>query len=385
MKSFRICIISFSNLKNDPRVRRQIDLLKDIYDVTTLGLKKSGVKGVDEFIIPTKRSIITKIRSRLTFLIARFFQGLYTKYIEIKYPLNTILKIISDKNFDLVIANGLGALIVAERIARRDGAKILFDAHEYEPRRIEDHWFHRLFINPHNAFLCNKYLPHASYMTTVSLGIANEYNKSYGISPEVIFNAPEYERVNFKEVKQDNIRMIHHGIAHPSRKLEDMIHLMSFLEKRFHLTLMLVANDTRYYNYLKKLSNKLCPSKVAFREPVSFNEIISTISDYDIGLIILRPTSFKLKHALPNKFFESIMAGLALVIGPSPEMKNIIEKFNCGVFSNSFNVKEIAKLINSLTPKQIMEKKKGSLEAAKFLNSEREMKKLHRIVRMILS
>ncbi|MCK4321846.1 hypothetical protein KAX08_04950 [candidate division WOR-3 bacterium] len=385
MKSFRICIISFSNLKNDPRVRRQIDLLKDIYDVTTLGLKKSGVKGVDEFIIPTKRLIITKIRSRLTFLIARFFQGLYTKYIEIKYPLNTILKIISDKNFDLVIANGLGALIVAERIASRDGAKILFDAHEYEPRRIEDYWFHRLFINPYNEFVCKKYLPFTSYMITVSSGIADEFFKTYGVKPDVILNTPKYQRIELKKVESDKIHLIHHGVAHSSRNLEDLINLMPLLEERFHLTLMLVIRDVGYFNYLKGLCNKVCPGRIDFREPVPFDEIIPAISEYDIGLIIYRPTSFNIKHALPNKFFESIMAGLALVIGPSPEMKNIIEKFNCGVFSNSFNVKEIAKLINSLTPKQIMEKKKGSLEAAKILNSEREMKKLHRIVRMILS
>lgn len=384
MKSFRICIISFSNLKNDPRVRRQIDLLKDIYDVTTLGLKKSGVKGVDEFIIPTKRSIITKIRSRLTFLIARFFQGLYTKYIEIKYPITDMLNILKGKKFSLIIANNLEALIIAHRIASRDGAQILFDAHEYEPRMIEDNWSHRLFINPYKDFLCRKYLSMVSAMTTVSYGIAEEFKKVYGIRPDVIMNVPQYQEIELKKVDPDNIRIIHHGLAHPARNLEDMLYLMPLLEKRFHLTLMFVVRDRRYFARLKRLTKQICPERVDFREAVPFDNIIPAIFHYDMELIVFNPTSLSLKFTLPNKFFESIMAGLALVIGPSPEMKNIIEEFNCGFISSSFKVKEIASLINTLTPEKIIEKKKASLKAATILNEENEMDKLLKIVGEIL-
>lgn len=375
----------FSNLKEEPRVIRQIDVLKERFSVTTLGLRKSDTPGVKEFILSDNRSIGKRLKSRLLFLLSRLFNHLYLQYNKLKYPTNEVIEMLSNEKFDLIIANGLEVLIVAEKIALRDDAEILLDAHEYEPRRIEDRWFHNLFVNPYKEFLCRRYLSPRMYMTTVSFGIADEFFKTYGVKPDVILNAPKYQRIELKKVESDKIHLIHHGVAHSSRNLEDLINLMPLLEERFHLTLMLVIRDVGYFNYLKGLCNKVCPERIDFRKPVPFDEIIPAISEYDIGLIIYRPTSFNIKHALPNKFFESITAGLALVIGPSPEMKNIIEKFNCGVFSNSFNIKEIAKLINSLTPKQIMEKKKGSLEAAKFLNSEREMKKLHRIVRMILS
>ena len=382
----RICIISYSDLKSDPRVRRQIEALKERYEITTLGLKKSEVSGIKELIFPAdKRPLFKRIWSRMSFLLSRIFTDLYKEYIELKYPVNSVSGILKNEKFDLIIANGLEALIVAERIAVRDSVGILLDAHEYEPKQIENHWFHRLFINPYKDFLCRKYLSLVDSIITVSPGIADEFDKCYGVKPEVIMNVPKYQEIKFKKANPDNIRIIHHGLAHPSRNLEDMIYLMPLLEERFHLTLMLVVRDRRYYALLKELAEKICPERVDFQEAVPFDNIVPTISEYDIQLIIYNPTSFNVRHSLPNKFFDSIMAGLALVIGPSPEMKNIAEEFNCGFVSDSFDPREIAGLLNSLTTEEIMDKKKASIKAAKYLNAECEMKKLLRMVEETVS
>ena len=381
----RICIISFSDLKSDPRVRRQINALKDRYDVTTLGLKKSEINGVREFVLSDDRTRYNRIWSRLIFLLARFYKGLYNEYIEVKYPIKDVIEILSDEKFEIIIANGLEALIIAERIAVRDGARVLLDAHEYEPRMIEDNWSHRLFINPYKDFLCRKYLSMVSAMTTVSYGIAEEYNRVYGIKPDVIMNVPQYQEIELKKVDPDNIRIIHHGLAHPARNLEDMLYLMPLLDKRFHLTLMLVVRDRRYFTRLKRLAEQICPERVDFRGAVPFDNIIPAIFHYDMELIVFNPTSLSLKFTLPNKFFDSIMAGLTVIVGPSPEMKRLIEKFDCGFVANSFDLKEIASLLNGLTLEEIMDKKKASLKAAKYLNAEREMKKLLKIAEDILS
>ncbi len=384
MKEYKICIISFSDLKCDPRVRRQINSLKDKYKIVTLGLKKSEINGITEFVLPSKRSSLSKIRSRITFIIALIFKNLYYEYIELKYPINSIFKILPEKKFDLVIANGLDALIIADRIAYKYNAKILFDAHEYEPMRIEGQLFDILFINRYKEFLCRKYIPSTEYITTVSSGIANVFNKNYSVNPEVILNVPKYKKINLKKVNSNHINLIHHGLAHPSRNLENLINLMPFLEERFYLTFMLVKRNINYFNYLKELSDRICPGRIAFREPVPFYEIIPTISEYDIELIIYGSNSVNIIHALPNKFFESIMAGLALVIGPSPEMKNIVEKYNCGLVSNSCNTTEIASLINKLSPEEIMKKKEASLKVATTLNAEEEMDKFLKIIKDIL-
>jgi glycosyltransferase involved in cell wall biosynthesis len=375
----RICIIMFSNLKGEPRVRNQINALRDRFSVITLGLRKSYIQGVKEFIITDKRSLGKRLKSRLLFILARLFNHLYFQYSRLKYPINEIIKMLSGEKFDLLIAHGLEALIVAEKIALRDDAYILLDTHEYEPRRIEDHWFHRLFVNPYKDFLSKNYLPFVDAMTTSSYGFAEEYHKRYGVEPDVIMNTPVYKNFSLKKTAPNNIQLIHHGIAHPSRKLENMIRLMPLLDKRYNLTLLLVWKNN-YMEYLKRLSAKMCPGRVIFRDPVAFEKIVPTIAKYDIGLVIIEPTSLKLKYALPNKLFESIMAGLCVVAGPSTDMKKIIEEFNCGFVADSFNIEDIAEMINSLTIKDIMEKKKASLKAAKVLNAKKEMEKFNVIV-----
>ncbi|MEJ2306310.1 MAG: hypothetical protein P8Y30_01980, partial [candidate division WOR-3 bacterium] len=314
-KKRKICVISFSNLRNDPRVRRQILTLKDKYDITTLGLEKSEIEGVNEFILPDSRTFIGRIDSRLTFLLARLFNSLYKRYIQKKYPTKEIIDILGDSYFDLMVANELAALVIAVFLANRTRTKILFDAHEYEPKQFEDRWFDRLFINPYKDFLCKQYLPLTDVMTTSSCGFAKEYYNNYGIESEIIMNVPQYEKISLKKPDPNNIKLIHHGIAHPSRKLEKMIQIMPLLEKRFNLTFML-AGENRYLKYLKNASRKMCPERTNFRSPVPFEKIVPTIAKYDIGLVIIEPTSLKLRYALPNKLFESIMAGLCIITGP---------------------------------------------------------------------
>lgn len=381
----RICIISFSNLKREPRVIRQIHALKDKYLVTTLGLKKSDIKGIKEFLITDNSTTGKRLKRRLLFLLSRLFKNLYQKYNELKYPANETIKMFSSgENFDLIIAHSLEALNVAKKFASKDNAKVLLDAHEYEPKRIEDHWYHRFFVNPYKDYLCKKHLKSLDAIITVAPGIAEEYNRVYGVKPEIIRNVPEYKNFSLKKSVLNKIQLIHHGIAHPSRQLENMIRLMPLLEKRFQLTLMLVVTDNKYFNFLKELKDRICPDKVKFKTPVAFSSIMNELNLYDIGLIIYKPTSFNVKHSLPNKLFEFIMAGLCVASGPSPEIEKIIEEYHCGLVSDTFKVENIAKMINSLTIKDIENKKKASLKAAKSLNAEKEMKNLKTIVKNLI-
>ena len=43
----KILIIAFTDLKNDSRVYRQIDFLKEKFKITTVGLKNSEIENVD--------------------------------------------------------------------------------------------------------------------------------------------------------------------------------------------------------------------------------------------------------------------------------------------------------------------------------------------------
>ena len=51
--------------------------------------------------------------------------------------------------------------------------------------------------------------------------------------------------------------------------------------------------------------------------PVPPERIVSALTPFDIGLVIDRPETDNARLALPNKLFEYMMAGLAVVVPPS--------------------------------------------------------------------
>ena len=89
-------------------------------------------------------------------------------------------------------------------------------------------------------------------------------------------------------------------------------------------------------------------------------------------------------HSLPNKFFEYIQGRLAIAIGPSPEMKHFVEKYELGVVSEDFNPKSLANAINKLTPEKINYYKSQSHTFAQELSAEKNKELVLKNVKQLL-
>ena len=184
-------------------------------------------------------------------------------------------------------------------------------------------------------------------------------------------------------ISRDKIKLIHHGYASPDRVIEGMIETMDYVDSRFHLDLMLVANYQQ--DYLQQLEQMVkTRNNVRILSPVSFEEIIPFTSQYDIGFYILKPANFNHLYALPNKFFEFIQARLMVAIGPSPEMARLTKQYNLGIIAKDFSAKEMAKSLNALTKEQILQYKENANQTAKILNAEKEGEKLLKILEEVL-
>jgi hypothetical protein len=137
---------------------------------------------------------------------------------------------------------------------------------------------------------------------------------------------------------------------------------------------MLINNDISYLKELKRLANKRARGRITFHEAVLPEEIIGRICEYDIGLCLITPTNYNNLVSLPNKFFDYIIAGLAVCIGPSPSMVELVRKYRFGCVAPTFHPKDVAKTLNKLGRSEIAAMKKASREAAQVLNAGREMK-----------
>ena len=351
----RVLIISFSRIHNDPRVLRQIALLEAIQG-THLFLSGLLYQGNHEFIPLMKRKRTLLERIQLVFLNLFQFNSLKErKFLQI-VNLKKLEKLILKNDINLIIANDLETWPVAFALKTLNSQiKIILDAHEYYPRHFENKFLWKLMHSAYYNYICYKYISKADKLITVSAGIKREYDDKFAVESAIVLNSPEYdESLNPNLIEDGTVKLIHHGIANSSRKLEKMIWMMDYLEPRFHLNLMLMPTDESYFNKLKKMAKG---KRVTFLDPVPTTEISAFINQFDMGIFLLEPVNFNYANALPNKFFEFIQARLAIVIGPSPEMSEIVLKENNGAVASTYDEKQVSETLNALMMEEIQDMK----------------------------
>jgi hypothetical protein len=377
----RILIIVFSDIQHDARVARQISFVKEAYQATLMaygGKENDGYEliKINKPVLTTSKKIVSAF-----LLLTR----LYNVAASLMHSSKQAKKILGERKFDLVIANDIESLPWAFEL--QPTTPVLFDAHEYAPRHFEDKLSWRIFFQGFNTYLCKKYIPKVAAMTTVGKGLADEYEKNFTIRPIVITNANWYYDIQ-PSLVSEKIRMIHHGGSTPSRKLELMIEMMKHLDNRFTLDLMLIvppsaSSKTKgYINHLKSLANG--SKQIRFLPAIKSSEIVPFINQYDIGIFLLPPVNFNYANTLPNKLFDFIQARLAIAIGPTPEMAEIVNQYDIGVVSEDFTAEKLAERLNAITAEKLSYFKQQSRKAAIELSADNNKKLLLTIVKKIL-
>lgn len=347
-------------IRSDPRVMRQVRLLEGKYRVTVAGYGHAPDAQVKFIALERQpRNLLVK-----SFWAFQLLAGLHERYYWSQQQVRECLERLDGHRFDLVIGNDVSSLPLALRLAGQ--APVMADSHEYSPREFEDKWLWRCLFGPYADYLCRRYLPQVACMTTVCQGISEEYQKVYGVPSTVIHNAPVLQDLQPQPVDGAHIRLIHHGAAIRSRHLGVMIDMVGFLDERFTLDFMLVASDQRYLDELKAQVRD--QPRIRFLDPVPMPEICTALNAHDIGVFLLPPVNFNYQHALPNKFFEFVQARLAIAIGPSPEMTNLLDKHKLGVVAQSFEPQALAQSLNALDVDDIMAFKRASHCAAHELS-----------------
>ena len=356
----RVLVMSYSDLARDPRVDRQIGFLRSHHRIVAAGLAPPQ-HPVDEFIdiSPTPRPLPGRALGLALLLTRRYHASFWTAPSHI-----AVLERLQHVRPDVVVANDIATLPIALRL----GASVVFDAHEHAPSQSPERWGWRALYAPRIRWLCQRYIPRASVMLTVSEMLADLYARETGVRARVVTNAPQYADLVPTPV-HDPVRIVHHGGAQPGRGLEEMVRAASLLDERFTSDFMLVENTPGFREKLIRLADG--NPRIRFPEPQPMHTLVQVANDYDIGVFLLPPVSPQRRYALPNKLFEFIQARLAVAIGPSPEMARIVRSYGCGVVTDDFEPQTFAAALNGLDSAAITAFKGASHAAARELCAER--------------
>lgn len=284
---------------------------------------------------------------------------------------------------DVFHAHDLDTLVPAAIAARLRRKPLVYDSHE-------------LFTETHFLigrgretriweFIEKRLIPQCANVITVSDPIADEMVARYGIArPIVLRNIPRYEQprtpVPFfpSESSADSLTFLCQGYLQPGRGLDQIVRAMKPLAPH---RLVILGDGPERDTLLALRASENLEERVLIHPAVPLAELPSRTVSADVGLIAYSMASLNFRYALPNKFFEYIMAGVPVITTAIPEIAKLVERYEVGVIVEEPTEEALADAMNRLAqdPERRRTLRKNCLRTAKELCWQEEEKKLLKI------
>ena len=356
----KIIVSVISDLVTDQRVQRECNTLRKIgYEVLLIGRKSDRKFLLNE--LPYETIRFYNLFSRgpqmyLMFNLQLFFYLLFSKA-------------------DILWANDLDTLLPNYTIARLKKMKLVYDSHEYFTESVYKKSSRKVWQR-----LENYLFPRLKNVITVNDSIKKVYEDRFGIPVTVIRNVPYQQRnkENDKNIvlpKDKKILIIQGMGLNENRGAEEAVEMMQFLPGNF--ILYFIGSGTILNKLKQRVSELGLETKIIFVDPLPYEQMLEYTRQSFLGLIFEKiETSDEHRFSLPNKFFDYLHAGIPVLSSDAPEIKKIIEKYDVGDFITSFNPKEIAEKVISISKdeKTYQRWKLNTAVASAALNWENEQK-----------
>ena len=398
----KVLLITSGQPALNPRLVKEADALIDEgYDVTVLYAYWNdwGTKQ-DEILLNDKKWKAIRLggdpkNNRIIYFISRIFYKLgniplqknraYKYFANIAIARSSYFLIKGAKKIkaDLYIAHNLGALPAAA-IASKKHKKIYgFDAEDFHRQEVSDDVNSQHFKL--TKWIEDKYLPGASYLTSSSPLISNQYELLYAKKTTTILNV-------FPKVDTSNIVFENNGplklfwfsqTIGPYRGLELIIKAMGLAQHPNELHLLGLLSDN-YKEQLYELcgENGVPTERITFYSPIHPNEIPFFASKFDIGLASEIPVCLNRDISLTNKLFTYLQAGLAIAFSNTKAQVNFSNTYQGigQVYSNQHDLSMILDNYHLNRDFLFQGKKNANNLGLTELNWELESKKFIKVI-----
>jgi hypothetical protein len=375
----RILCISFSDINRDARVLRQIEVLAELGEVTTLGYGEKPPAATHHLAIDESLPSLPQTPAGVAMLALRRFDQ-----VEFAAPaVRAALEVVGDRRFDVILANEARAMAVAHRIAA--GAPVVADMHEWAPEERAHVRSWRLLVKPFMTHQCAKYLPKMTAVTVVNDSIGAMYAERFGVSPATVRNAGPLRDLTPSETVEGRVRLVHSGAAVPGRNVETLIEAVRGLPAGYSLDLYLVpARDGgKYLGKLRELIGD--DQRITLHPPVKPEELPATLNAYDVGVFSLPALTPNHHFMLPNKIFDFVQARLAVVFNSAPETDRVITDHDLGVIAADATAETLRAALAALDVESVRRYKENAHKAASALSSAEDAATTRRVVGDVLA
>jgi len=375
----RVCMLVTTDIINDPRVMKEATALaQEGYAVQVIGSCPTGTEPVNEIFANvgiqrldlwhTRFSRWVKSR-RGRPLTERLFDVASSPKVQPKLGWRSwLLQMLHQVHFvvdlltvlwayffaawrqqaDVYHAHDVDTLLPALLVGWWCKKPVVYDSHEYWYQQSRN----KVIINSIIRWIERIGTPRCTHVFAVNRSIAERMAMHYSIAvPTVLMNVPADVPLQPPTPLSDEcpIELLYHGGYLAKRGLESLITAMTLVKAPVHLTM-------RGYGDLEltlkaQVESLGLQAKVAFAPPVPMRELCQAASTSQIGIIPY--TKQVAEFALPNKIFEYMAAGLALIANDLVEFRNIVIGHQLGVVCDADCVEAIAQAIDELASDRI--------------------------------
>ena len=293
----------------------------------------------------------------------------FMKYLQWHYE---CVKQFADKPVKVIHCHELVPILISLHLKFRTGCKIIYDAHELETECRTNRFDKSMKLV---YKLVEKVgINNASTMITVSNSIRNWYAEKYPRAEiNVIYNCPEIcvdiSTTTPIKTSNENVSFIYCGAIVPGRGID--LYLETFAE--YPDKMLYFLGDGTLVETVKQFSGKY--KNIEYLGKVKPDKVVNALRIADVSLCLIEDTTLTSRYCMPNKLFESAVAGLPLIVSNLPDLREFIEKHDAGWVSN-YDQSDLEVIISSLKRSDVLAKSQNLVEFDQLFSWDAEKYKL---------
>lgn len=256
---------------------------------------------------------------------------------------------------DAVHAHDLQTLYAALRHARSHGVPFVYDSHELElaHNRRWTAWRRLVF-----RLFELRGIRAAGAVITVSPPIAEELSRTYRLPRSaLVLNSPSIETSHAAPVcdlreraglSEDERLVLYVGGLTVARGLERVLDAMDLLPPTVHLGALAPAKPDREQALRAEAERRGLATRFHLFPAVAAAEVPPVLATADVSVIPFERAGRSYEYAMPNKLFESVMAGVPLAVSGRQTLSTFVREHELGAVFDERDPRSVAAALTAV-------------------------------------
>lgn len=252
---------------------------------------------------------------------------------------------------DVYHSHDLNTLYIGAMCKKKTHARLVYDSHELQTERNRmTKWWRRWA-----AWNEKRWLPGADAMIVASPSWIDINREKYGKVPDpsvTVINTPELEIVDGPadlrgelDIPAASPILLYQGSIQENRGIEPAIDAITLIDGA---TLVVVGYGYHRPALETDVRRRGLTDRVKFFGPIPNDELLRWTAAADIGLCNIVNSSLSYYTSLPNKLFEYIIAGIAVIGSDSPEIGRIVTEEGVGEVADPVDPEDLARAARTI-------------------------------------